>query len=371
MAELKTVLNDWHRQHGARMVSFGGWDMPVQYRGIIEEHKAVRQHSGMFDISHMGRLYFKGNGIIPFLDKLCTNQIESMKPNQVRYSLICNSNGGILDDVLVYRLAGQWLVVVNASNREKIVQWIKNHQIDGDFQLVDETLHTAMIAIQGPQSLRICQDLFVDSIQDLAYYYSKPNKIIAAKIGLDASDENLEVLVSRTGYTGEDGIEIIANNSLAVPLANTLLQLGVVPCGLGARDTLRLEAAMPLYGHELHENVDPIQAGLEWAVKLNKRNFLGREGLIRTRDSHERIRIGLELEGKRAAREGALVYSQTQVVGQITSGSYSPTLDRSIAMAYVRADYGILKTALLVDIRGTFTPATVVALPFYKRPGSK
>jgi aminomethyltransferase len=355
MANLRTPLYDWHVAHKARLVPFGGWDMPVQYSGIIDEHKAVRTAAGLFDVSHMGRLSFAGAQALDLIQKVWTNNAATMKDFQVRYGLICEEDGGTLDDVLVYRWPYGWAMVVNASNREKILGWLNRHKAGLDVQVQDQTPDTAMIAVQGPKALAQCAGMFEADPARLKYYFATPTRY-----------KGKGCVVSRTGYTGEDGLEIMVSKAQAVELADDLVSRGAVPCGLGARDTLRLEAAMPLYGHELTEAIDPIRAGLGWAVKLDKGEFIGRPALA---DPAKRPqRVGLELTGKRAAREGSPVLSAPgSPVGAVTSGSYAPWLDKSIAMGYVPDQYTPPGTDLWVDIRGTLTAATVVSLPFYKR----
>jgi glycine cleavage system T protein (aminomethyltransferase) len=355
MANLRTPLYDWHVAKKARLVPFGGWDMPVKYTGSIDEHKAVRTAAGLFDVSHMGRLSFAGSQALDLIQKVWTNNAAPMKDFQVRYGLICNEAGGTLDDVLVYRWPYGWAMVVNASNREKILGWLNQHKGGFDVQIQDQTLDTAMVAIQGPKAVQICTGMFEADPAQLKYYFAAPTRY-----------KGKGCVVSRTGYTGEDGLEIMVGKSQAVELADDLVARGAVPCGLGARDTLRLEAAMPLYGHELTEAIDPIRAGLGWAVKPDKGDFIGRQAM--TDPGKKPERVGLELEGKRAAREGSPVLSGPgSPVGSVTSGSYAPWLDRSIAMGYVPAKYTAAGTDLVVDIRGSLTPAKVVSLPFYKR----
>lgn len=358
MANLRTPLFDWHVAKTARMVPFGGWDMPVQYASILDEHRAVRTAAGLFDVSHMGRLSFGGPDALALIQKVWTNDAAKMKDFQVRYGLVCNEAGGTLDDVLVYRWPYGWAMVVNASNRDKIIGWLNRHRSGMNVQLQDQTLDTAMIALQGPKAVAACAGMFEADPAQLRYYFATPTRY-----------RGKNCVVSRTGYTGEDGVEIMASKAQAVELADDLVGRGVVPCGLGARDTLRLEAAMPLYGHELTEAIDPVRAGLGWAVKLDKGEFIGREALARA--TGDMRRVGLEVEGKRAAREGCpIVGADGLPVGTVTSGSYAPTLDKSIAMGYVPAKYAAPETSVVLDIRGTQTPARVVALPFYKRAKS-
>ena len=353
----RTVLHDWHATHGARMVDFAGWDMPVQYTTIIDEHSTVRNSFGLFDISHMGRLSFGGPDALALIQKIYTNNAATMKDGQVRYGLVCNDAGGIRDDVLVYRWPYGYAMVVNASNRTKIVDWINDSIGSLNVQIQDQTLTTCMIAVQGPKAIAMCADLTEADPSKLAYYYATPSRY-----------QGQPCVVSRTGYTGEDGIEIMVSNALGLQLWEELLQRGGKPCGLGARDTLRLEAAMPLYGHELSEDIDPFQAGLNWAVKLDKGNFRGKEALLRRqKDANLRCRIGLEMKGKRIAREGAIIKADGKPVGVVTSGTHSPTFAKPIAMGYVEPAYQKVGTPLIVDIRGNDEEAVVVQQPFYKR----
>ncbi len=356
---LRTPLYDWHVAHGATMVEFGGWDMPVRYGSISEEHVAVRSDCGLFDVSHMGRLSFAEAGGEGLLQHVFTNNVATMKDMQVRYGLICNEVGGIHDDVLVYRWPYGWAMVVNASNRDKIVAWLEKHRTGRDVTITDQTLSTCMIAVQGPRTIERCRGMFEADPDALRYYHAAPTRY-----------RGQNCVVSRTGYTGEDGIEILAKAEMATALADDLLARGARPCGLGARDTLRLEAAMPLYGHELNEEVDPLQAGLGWAVKLDKGDFIGREALlVLQKDTARPVRVGLEVEGRRAAREGADVMYQGRPVGKVTSGTITPTLGRAVAMAYVLPALATAGTAVAVVVGKADVPARVVSLPFYRRAG--
>jgi aminomethyltransferase len=354
---LRTPLYDWHTAHGGRMVEFGGWDMPVQYGGIIEEHQAVRTAAGLFDISHMGRLSFGGPDAMALIQHVYTNDAATIKDGQARYGLICNEQGGILDDVLVYRWPYGWAMVVNAANRGKIVDWLTRHKAGRNVDMTDQTTTTCMLAVQGPQALALCRGLTETDAEQLAYYHATPTRY-----------RGKGCVISRTGYTGEDGIEIMASAAQAVDLWEDLIGRGARPCGLGARDTLRLEAAMPLYGHELSEEIDPFQAGLNWAVKLETGDFIGRDALRRRReDATLPRRVGLELGGRRAAREGSVVLRDGQTIGRVTSGTLTPTLNKAIAMAYVEPAHTAIGTACTVDVRGKAEAARVVALPFYRR----
>src|SRR5262245_39144534 len=364
---LKTPLHGWHASHGARLVDFAGWHMPVQYGSIVEEHQATRKAATLFDVSHMGRIRFDGPGAEAFLDRLLTRKVVGMGPGKIRYALMCQDDGGILDDVLVYHLHAHsgglyYQLVVNASNRQKILAWLAaQKKPNDDVQFADQTQATAMIAVQGPLALRVAEPLVGADLGGLAYY-----------TGCETTICGQGGIASRTGYTGEDGCELIVPASAAVEVWERLFaqgkDLGLAAAGLGARDTLRLEAAMPLYGHELSETIDPLQAGLGFAVTLPGRDFMGKQALAaRKADASQPVRVGLELAGRRVPRERYGVLSAGQTVGEVTSGTFSPTLNKPIAMAYVKPTHSTVGTELTVDIRGSAEPAKVVPLPFYQR----
>src|SRR5262245_27650647 len=359
---LHTACHDWHVAHGGRMVDFAGWEMPVQYSSIVAEHHAVRRAAGLFDIAHMGRLKFSGPEAARFLDHLVTNDVTSLSIGQIKYALVTNEQGGILDDVLVYRLADSHLLVVNASNRLKILEWIARHRRNFNVTVEDQTVTQFMLALQGPRAQALLQPLVDVDLAGIKYYFGAPARV-----------QGESAFVSRTGYTGEDGFEVILPAARATALWEALIAagsaVGLLPAGLGCRDTLRLEAGMPLYGHELNETIDPFTAGLAFGVRLDAGDFIGRAALVAAKASPNRLRrVGLELAGKRIAREAALVFAGDRQLGRVTSGTFSPTLEKSIAMAYVPADQAAAGTALSVDIRGQREPADVVKLPFYKRP---
>ena len=353
----RTVLHDWHVARGARMVDFAGWDMPVQYTSIIEEHTAVRSGAGLFDISHMGRLSFGGPDALALIQMVFTNNAATLKDGQVRYGLICNDQGGIRDDVLVYHWPYGYAMVVNASNREKIVGWLAESKGSFNVEIRDQTKDTCMIAVQGPRALDMCRGLTEADAGKLGYYFATPTTY-----------QGKPCVVSRTGYTGEDGVEYMVAAGQGLQLWEELLRRGAKPCGLGARDTLRLEAAMPLYGHELSEEIDPFQAGLGWAVKLDIGDFHGREALlVRRQDAKLKHRVGLELQGKRIAREGAKILAKGKEIGSVSSGTFGPTVNKSIAMAYLEPADKEPGTLVEIDIRGKMEPARIVPLPFYRR----
>lgn len=345
--------------------------MPVQYTSIVEEHVATRTRATLFDISHMGRIRFEGADAVRFLDRLLTRRITDLAPGSIRYSLVTNEDGGILDDVLAYRLPeppGGYMLVVNASNRTKMLNWLEQHRNDedGDVRWTDETERTAMIAVQGPRALEIVEPLVEEGPSlDSLRYYSVTNARIAGHAAL----------ASRTGYTGEDGCELIVDAEAGQAVWEALLEQGqahgLQPAGLGARDTLRLEAGMPLYGHELSEEINPYQADLAFAVQLKGRHFIGSDALaqISERTLNEK-RIGLTLEGRRVPREGHKVLADGEPVGRVTSGTFSPTLEYPIAMAYVPPKYAAPGHSLAIDVRGNLLAATVVKLPFYRRTSS-
>lgn len=358
---LKTPLFDWHQSHGGRMVEFAGWLMPVQYSTIVEEHTAVRQRVGVFDISHMGRLTFDGPGMLDWLERVTTNHVAKLRLNQIQYSLIPNEQGGLIDDILVYRHPYGCNVVCNASNRSSVVAQLERYRKGAEGNFHDRTEDTAMIAVQGPHALETVQPLFDQPLDLVKYYHLTMGRVLG----------DVNAVVSRTGYTGEDGYELIVAASQAPRVWTAILDSGrahgIVPCGLGARDTLRFEAAMPLYGHELGESINPYAAGVGWAVKLDKGDFVGLEALRACKSNPGQARVGLRLEGKRIARQGVSVQSDGRTVGTVTSGTFAPTLQASLAMALVEPSAGLPGNRLHVDVRGHQEPATVVELPFYRR----
>ncbi len=360
---LQTPLFDWHKANRGRLVEFGGWSMPVQYSTIADEHQAVRNAVGLFDIGHMGRLDFHGPGSLGWLEHVTTNHVAKLVPGQIQYSLMVNDDGGVIDDVLVYHVGDAYSMVCNASNRLKVLAQLEVHRHKYDATVEDRTPTTAMIAAQGPKALDIAQKLVDVRLADLSYYHAMSCTILG-----------LPALVSRTGYTGEDGVEVIMPAAQASEVWTKLLEagasFGIKPCGLGARDTLRFEAAMPLYGHEMDETVDPYSAGIGWAVKLNKGPFVGRDPLRIFKDESTKARVGLRLEGKRIARQGCEVTLDGKPIGVVTSGTFSPTLGETLAMAIVTKPSHVVGTSLKVHVRGNEVPGVVVPIPFYRRPAS-
>ncbi len=366
-----TPLFGWHQAHGARFAEFAGYSMPIQYSTIVAEHEATRNNAAVFDISHMGRFRLEGPQAEALLDHTLTRRVAGMELGQIRYSLICNEDGNILDDVLLYSLETPsshpyFLLVVNAGNRSKIWNWLERQLSEfPQVQMTDTTEQTAMIAVQGPQAMSVCKPLFPEHVQNLGYYRGRVTEQM-----------HKPCIVSRTGYTGEDGLELIIRKEDAERVWENLMlsgrKVGIMPAGLGARDTLRLEAAMPLYGHEIDENTNPMQAGLSFAVQFKDRDFIGKAALLRAKDdSQAPVRVGLMLDGKRAARQEARIFDMdSRCVGVVTSGSFSPTLQQPIAMAYIAPNLNTPGTVVDVDIRGSRTSGRVVPLPFYSRPTS-
>ena len=362
---LRTPLYSIHLSMGARMVPFGGWDMPVQYSSILAEVKAVRTATGLFDVSHMGRLYISGPQAAAFLDWVLTGSASSLRIGRARYCMICNQSGGVIDDTIFYRLADdRFLLIPNAGNREQVVAWFRrwiDEKFPGGCHMEDRTRETSLLAFQGPdtpQSLdQLCQ---LD-------HGSHPSTLRAFAWG-EGKFQGKPVLVGRTGYTGEDGFEMVVDSTDAESVWNRLIDQGATPCGLGARDVLRLEAALPLHGHEIDQNTSPIEAGLERFVRAEGK-YVGAEVLQKQMtEGTERKLVGLKLPGRSAPRAGYPLLHQGEQIGHITSGSYSPTLDTSIAMGYVLERYSTPGQVLDVDIRGRTTPVEVVPLPFYSRP---
>lgn len=358
----QSPLHDFHRERGAKFVDFAGWEMPISYTGIKEEHIATRTGATIFDVSHMGRLVLRGADATTFLDRVCTRRIEDMPAGLCRYAHVCREDGGILDDVIVSRRESDYLVVCNASNRQKIVDWFQKQAQGSAVTLVDQTLESGMVAIQGPHAYETVSKLLPVKVGDLARFHF-----------VSGSMMGVSYYIARSGYTGEDGLEVIMPKAFAKMAAQQLFnksaQQGVpiLPAGLGARDTLRLEAGMPLYGHELTEDWDPITAGQKWCCALDK-DFIGAERIREIAEQGPtRKLVGLEIDGPRIARGESTVFSGDELVGKITSGTLSPTLQKVIAMALVDSKSAAIGTTLDVEIRDRRVPATVVKLPFYKR----
>ena len=360
--ERKTPLYEAHLKAGGKMVPFAGYVLPVQYgTGVIREHMAVRQAAGMFDVSHMGEILCQGPDALDNLNHLLTNDFTNMAVEQARYSPMCNEQGGTVDDLIVYKLAeDKYLLVVNAANKDKDYRWILDHQ-RGDVTFDDVSDQYAQIAVQGPKATAIVASIASEGSIPEKYYHAKT----AARVA------GVPCLVSTTGYTGEAGVEIYLPAARAEQVWDALLEAGkdegLIPCGLGARDTLRMEAGMPLYGHEMDDSISPIEAGLAFAVKMKKPEFIGKEPMEAAGEP-EVVRVGLEVTGRGIVREHQDIYdTEGNLIGQTTSGTKCPYMDKPIAMARVPKAFAGIGTPLVVDVRGRKVETKVVKLPFYTR----
>jgi aminomethyltransferase len=345
------------------MVDFAGWDMPVQYAGVIEEHRAVRTAAGLFDVSHMGEIRVRGAEAEALLQRLTPNDVSKLIPGRAHYSGFLTERGTYVDDLLIYRLAADdFLVVVNASNAEKDFAWITERAAGSDAEVADASESYALLALQGPKALAILGPLATEGVAALRYYGFLQGQV-----------DGVPALISRTGYTGEDGVELYVDPDDAPGLWRRLLaagaEHGLQPAGLGARDTLRLEAAMALYGHEIDDTTTPFEAGLDWVVKLEKGDFLGRDALAAQKaEGIPRQLVGFVVEGRGIARQGHGVLRDGSVVGAVTSGTWSPTFEKALGLAYVPPDLGAPQTPLALDVRGRPLAARTVPTPFYRRP---
>jgi glycine cleavage system T protein (aminomethyltransferase) len=360
----RTPLYDEHRALGARLVEFSGWEMPVQYSGILEEHRAVRERAGLFDVCHMGEFHIEGPGALDFLQGLVPNNVARLNDGQALYTQICNEQGGTLDDLLIYRLSDQrYMAVVNAGTMESDWAWFTKQAAGrNDVTLTNDSDATGLIALQGPLASDILRPLTTTDIDAIVYYHFAEGAVA----GIDC-------LISRTGYTGEDGFEFYCASGDAVALWRALLaagaQKGLLPAGLGARDTLRLEAGFCLYGHELNERISPLEAGLGWSVKLEKgHDFIGREVLLAQKQQGlPRKLVGIELRDRGVPRADYPILREGATVGTLTSGTVGPTVGKAIGMGYVPPTDAAPGTEIAIEIRGKAVPAIIVALPFYRR----
>lgn len=359
--EKKTPLYDLHLELGGKIVPFGGYLLPVQYEtGVIKEHMAVRTACGLFDVSHMGEILIKGPDALNNLQRFLTNDFTNLEIGRVRYSPICNEEGGIVDDLIVYKFAqDEYFLVPNAANKDKDFAWFLQHA-QGEVEILDLSDQYAQLALQGPKAKEIISKLTDESLLPTKYYSFVRDLPVAG----------IPCLVSRTGYTGELGYELYCAPDQVVQLAKALLEAGreegLIPCGLGARDTLRLEAGMPLYGHEMSDVITPFEAGLDIFVKMDKDDFIGKAAL-QEKMPPQRVRVGLVLTDRGIAREGSLVYHEGQEVGVTTSGTLLPYTNKASAMALLAPEVTQEGTPLEIDVRGRRLKAQVVPLPFYKR----
>jgi aminomethyltransferase len=357
----QTPLNAAHRRLGAKMVPFGGWDMPVQYSGILDEHKAVRGAAGLFDVSHMGEIEFRGPAALEAVQRLTSNDASRLQVCQVQYSALTTEAGTFVDDLTVHKFADDhYMATVNASNIDKDFAWMRD-RTKGNVQVRNLSDETALIAVQGPKGVEILQKLTPLNLPAIKYYWFAPGKVL----GQDA-------VVSRTGYTGEDGFEVYVKSQHAPALWNALLEagkpLGLLPCGLGARDTLRLEAKMALYGNDIDDKHTVLEADLAWIVKLEKGDFIGKSALAAQKaQGLKRKLVGFEMTGRGIARSHYKIVKGGKEIGEVTSGGPAPWLNKNIGLGYVAAEHSAIGTEFEVVIRDNRVPARIVPTPFYKR----
>jgi aminomethyltransferase len=360
----KTPLNEEHRKLGGRMVDFAGWDMPVQYpAGTIAEHLRTRNAAGLFDVSHMGEIHVDGPDAIKFVNSITTNDVTKLVDGQAHYSALTREDGGVVDDLLIYRFGEERLfLVVNAGTTEKDWLWIESHRGTHDIELRHASAEYCQIAVQGPKALGIVQKLTDTKLDDIKYYHFTTGDV-----------DGVSAIISRTGYTGEDGFEVYAAAEKAPQLWNKLLETGnygaddgILPCGLAARNTLRLESAMSLYGHEISDTLNPLEANLGWICKLDK-DFIGRGALAKLKeDGLKKKLVGFEMS-QGIARDEQDVYINGEKVGYVTSGSPAPFLKKNIGLAYVPVEFAVIGQEIAIDVRGRQLPASIVPTPFYKR----
>jgi len=353
-----TPFHAQHRAAGAKLVDFAGYEMPLRYTGDVREHRAVREAAGLFDVSHMGEFELRGSGAVDFVNHLVTNDVAALVPGQALYSPMCRPDGGVVDDVLVYRFTDHVMMVVNASNMAKDFAWISQHRPAG-VELTDRSEETALLALQGPKAAEILRGNVPDAALDLGYYRFCEGSLFG-----------VPAVISRTGYTGEDGFELYFDPRHATAVWDGLMDAGrprgLELVGLGARDSLRLEMAYMLYGNDLDDTTTPLEAGLAWTVKLAKPDFVGRSTLLQQKEKGlPRKLVGIEAEGRRVPRHGMVVEAEGRSVGVVTSGGFGPSLEKAIAMAYVEPEFGALGRPVSVAAGSTSIPASVVKRPFY------
>jgi len=357
----RTKFYEIHKKLNAKLVEFAGYEMPIQYSSIIQEHKAVRTSVGVFDVSHMGEIFIKGPKAFDFVQYITINDASKLFPGRVQYSAMCYEDGGIVDDLLVYKISDQeFMLVVNASNIEKDFEWLQKNNIY-DVEIENQSDVYSLLAIQGPNSLNVIQKLVNEKI-DLEYYYFNFQNILGNK-----------VILSRTGYTGELGFELYfqGDSEIAEKIWSAIFNAGkeynIQPVGLGARDSLRLEMGYCLYGNDIDKSTNPLEAGLGWITKLNKPNFVGKSALLSAKENLTRKLVAISSDEKIFPRHGYEVSFKGEIIGKVTSGTVSPTLEKAIALAYVKKEYSEINTELNIFSRGKEYPAKVVKLPFIKK----
>lgn len=358
----KTPLNQLEHGLGGKMIDFGGWELPVQFTSILEEHQAVRERAGLFDVSHMGEIEIRGPQALAFLQKSTCNDVSKLEDGRCQYNGLLYPNAGFVDDILIYRMnANDFFIVVNASNSDKDYEWFSDNSTGFDVKVVNRSDEYAQLALQGPHSESILRKLTDLDLGQIKYYRFARGKV-----------DGVDAIVSRTGYTGEDGFEVYVAPEHATRIMKRILEagseFGILPCGLGARDTLRLEAKMALYGNDIDHSTTPFEADLGWIVKLEKGDFLGRDVLQREKaEGVRRKLVGFEMTDRGIGRHGYSVVQGGEEVGIVTSGTHSPTLKKAIGMAYVPPGLSSVGSELSILIRGKETRARVVPTPFYKR----
>lgn len=361
-----TPLYEKHLELNGKIIDFGGWALPVEYTGIIAEHEAVRNKAGLFDVSHMGEVTVKGEDAEKYLQKILTNDISVLSDNQIAYTTMCYEDGGVVDDLLVYKNSTvDYLLVVNASNTDKDFEWMEKH-VFGNVEVRNVSSEYAQLALQGPLAQEILQKLVKDDLNEIEFYRFKN----------DVDVNGIKALVSRTGYTGEDGFELYFDASEGPKMWDMLLDTGkeegIVPAGLGARDTLRFEAALPLYGQEIDKDITPLEAGLGFCVKLAKEDFIGKEALaLQKAEGVKRKVVGFEMIDRGIPRSHYEVYADDKKIGYVTTGSFSPTLKKNIGLALIEAAYAKEGTEIAISIRNKNVKAQVIKKPFYTKKYKK
>ncbi|MFQ5824631.1 MAG: glycine cleavage system aminomethyltransferase GcvT [bacterium] len=361
MEPKKTALYEAHKELGAKIVEFGGYLMPVQYKGIIEEHKRVRNSVGIFDVSHMGEFIIKGDNAQEYLQQMTLNDVTKLVENRAQYSGMCYDNGGMVDDLIVYRFPEHYMLIVNAANRVKDFQWLKEHLISG-VELTDISDEFSLFAVQGRNAEATLQKLTDLNLSEIKYYWFREGKIAG-----------VHAVISRTGYTGEDGFEVGFDASQSIKVWGAILEAGkkfeIDPIGLGARDTLRLEMKYCLYGNDIDETTNPIEAGLGWITKIEKGDFIGRDAIIKAKEGGvSKKLVGFELKERAFPRHGYKIMKDGKEIGHVTSGTFSPSLDKGIGIGYINVPFNEVGTPVTITIRGREIPAQVVKTPFYQRP---
>ena len=358
MTSKKTPLFEEHKKNGGNIVEFAGYSLPISYSSINQEHNCIREKAGVFDVSHMGEFIISGPDAFSFLQKITTNDLKQLKFGQAQYSLMCNENGGIIDDLIIYKKQNDYLLVVNASNREKNLKWLKRHQTSNVF-IKDISDSIGLLAVQGPKSRKILKNLFDIDFNKLSFYHFQYGSLKGNK-----------VMISRTGYTGELGYEIFVKSKILIELWKSILSVGkkfgIRPAGLGCRDTLRMEMKYHLYGLDMDETINPIEAGLSWVTKFNKEYFIGRNKLINFhKNSHKKL-VCIEMIERAIPRTGNSILFNNKIIGNVTSGTMSPSLKKGICLGYVKSNNFQIGDLISIDIRGKKKKGNIVDSPFYK-----